>query len=122
MKLLTTDPPNAAEAVSSLRTLAQDIPPNTTACRPRAHGRGRRATRACVSRDPDRTGPIARGCLWQTDGACRAEEVHDCRKLVAGQSSWTPCRKPDECLLHPNDCPGWKRTNRKTPPVRPNGA
>src|SRR6266581_7696954 len=122
MELLTADAPNAAEAVSSPRALAQDIPPDTTACRRRAHGRGRRTTPAVVSRDLDRSGTIARGCLSQSDDACRADEGHGCRKLLADQSSETTRRKLDERLRHPNDYPGWKRTNRRTPLVRPNGA
>src|SRR5579872_4690705 len=108
IEMLMVDPPSVAEGVSSLRALAQDIPPDTTACRRRAHGRGRRTTGVAVSRDPDRTGTIARGCLSQNDGACHADEARDCRKLLADQSGVTTHRRFGECLRYPNDYPNWK--------------
>src|ERR1051325_8508688 len=121
MELLMVDPPSVVEAVSSLRALAQDIPPDTTACRRRAHGRGRRTTEVVVSRDPDRTGTIARACLSRNDGACRADEARDCRRLLADQFGETKRRTCGECLRYPNDYPNWRGTNRRTLLVRPNG-
>src|ERR1700722_5374612 len=122
MELLMVDPPSVVEAVSWLRALAQDIPPDTTVCRRRAHGRGRRTTEVVVSRDPDRTGTMARACLSRSGGACRADEVHDSRRLLAGQSGETKRRKCGECLRYPNGYPNWRRTNRRTLLVRSNGA
>src|SRR4051794_40847355 len=122
MEVVMVDPPSVVEAVSSLRALAQDIPPDTTACRQRAHGRGRRTTGVVVSRDPARTGTIARGCLSRNDGACRTDEARDCRKLLADQSGETKHRKFGGCLRYPNDYPSWRGTNMRTLHVRPSGA
>src|SRR6266481_1779385 len=108
MGVLMADPPSAVAAFASPRALARESPPNTTACRRRAHGRGRRTTGVVVSRDPDRTGTIARGCLSRTDGACRADEARDCRKFLADQSGETKHRKFGECLRYPNDYPSWR--------------
>jgi hypothetical protein len=73
-------------------------------------------------RDPDRTGTIARGCLSRNGGACRADEGPDCRICLADRPAETTHRRFDECLPHPNDCPGWRRTNRRTPLALPNVA
>src|SRR5260370_7604313 len=120
--VLMADPPSAAAAAPSPRALVQESPPNTTACRRRVHGRGRWTTAAVVFRDPDRTGTIARGYLSRNGGACRADEGPDRRICLADRSAETTHRRSDECLPHPNDCPSWRRINRRTPLALPNVA
>src|SRR6266481_7333388 len=122
MGVLMADPPSAVAAFASPRALARESPPNTTAYRRRVHGRGRWTTAAVVFRDPDRTGTIARGCLSRNGGACRADEGPDCRMGLADRPAETTHRRFDECLPHPNDCPSWRRTNRRTPLALPNVA
>src|SRR5262249_33311517 len=115
MGVLMADPPSAAAAVASPHALARESPPNTTACRRREHGPGRWTTGAVVFRDPDRTGTIARECWSRNGGACRADEVPDCRMCPADRSAETTHRTFDECPRHLNECPSWKQTNRTTP-------
>src|SRR6516164_706368 len=122
MGVLTADPPSAAAAVASPRALARESPPNTTACRRREHGPGSWTKGAVVFRDPDRTGTIAPGCLSRNGGACRADEVPDCRMCPAIRSAETTHRTFDECHPGPSGCPSWRRTNRRTPLVLPNVA
>src|ERR1700737_1667444 len=119
MGAFMADPPSAVAAVASPRALAQENPPNTTAYRRRVHDQGRWTVEAIAFRDPDRTDTIARGCLSQIDGACRADEGPDCRMCLAGRSAETTRRRFDESLPYPNDCPSWRRTNRRTPLVLP---
>src|SRR5690348_10348457 len=120
MGVFMADPPSAVAAVASPRALARESLADTTVCRKRAHGQGRWTTGAAVFRDPDRTDTIARGCLSRIGGACRADEGPDCRMCLADRSAETTRRTCDGCLPHPNDCPSWRRTNRKTPLVLPN--
>src|SRR5215469_7986646 len=122
MGVLMADPPSAAAAVASPRALARESPPDTTACRRRARGRGRSTTGAVVFRDPDRTGTIVRGCLSRNGGACRAGEVPDCRMRRADRSAETTHRTFGECLRYPNGCPSWRQTNRRIPLGLPNVA
>jgi hypothetical protein len=70
------------------------------------------------------TGPVpfARGCLSRNRGACRADEGLECRMCPADRSAETTHRTFDECLRHPNECPNWRRTNRRIPLVLPNVA
>src|SRR6266478_4411608 len=79
-------------------------------------------TAAVVFRDPDQTGTIARGYLSRNGGACRADEGPDRRICLADRSAETTHRRSDECLPHPNDCPSWRRINRRTPLALPNVA
>src|SRR6516162_6601373 len=122
MGVLMVDPPSDAAAVALPRECARESPPSTTACRRSEHGPGRLTTVAPVFRDPDRTGAIARVYLSRNGGACRADEGLDCRMCPADRSAETTYRTFDECLPGPSGCPGWRRTNRRTPLGLPNVA
>src|ERR1700680_1635204 len=66
--------------------------------------------------------PLHEGVCRESVAHCRADEGPDCRMCLADRSAETTRRRFDVYLPHPNDCPSWRRTNRKSPLVLPNVA
>src|SRR5580658_2199737 len=59
-------------------------------------------------------------CWLRIGVSCHADVARDGRICHADRSAGTRHRKFDESLRHPNDCPSWKRTDRRRLLVPPN--
>src|SRR5467141_3166432 len=120
VEVIIADPPSDARAGAWLLASAPESRLNTTACPRRGHDRGRRTRSAGGVLDLGWTDTTLPACWLRIGVSCHADVARDGRICRADRSAGTTHRKFDESLRHPNDCPSWKRTDRRRPLVPPN--